>query len=147
MNQKPNFLTVVIMLLLFFSFLGALAAMAVWRYRAVTIAEDYTKLSKEFLGCSDKLIDLQSGMTVLVDAQPQGEKTGLLLLDGWVELRPGQRFRETQGATGGAVPRWFIPYKVEPVLYGNPDEAAGARYYYIDTLSEKITGPYKPQVR
>jgi hypothetical protein len=41
-------------------------------------------------------------------------------------------------------PRWFIPAKVEPIVYGAP---GGTTYLWVDKKTKKVTGPLTPQVQ
>jgi hypothetical protein len=46
------------------------------------------------------------------------------------------------GALGGKVPRWFIPARVVPTVYGDP---SGTQLLYVDAQGNK-QGPFAPQV-
>lgn len=69
----------------------------------------------------------------------QKEAPAIRVLDDLIELRPG-------GALGQAaaqpVVQWYIPAKIEPVVYGNADRYL---FMYYDPATRKLDGPYVPK--
>lgn len=86
----------------------------------------------------NELLAQFSQATILFDSGAGAAKPGISVLGGLAEISPGPAIVARRQAPGG---RWFIPAKIQPVIYG---DAAGASYFYFDPKTQKLDGPYIP---
>jgi hypothetical protein len=86
---------------------------------------------------TEKLADLNSHWTLIMDTSSRNAVPAAQLLDGLVAIGPGKAF----SAAGGPSPRWELPIKVTPYVAGPTD---GAVYYYWDPKTREMDGPHAP---
>ena len=99
------------------------------------------KIEQALKGCLEDSKDLYSQATLLMEPQasPQTALFGLAL----DALAPGLgRALAQTDKSGRAVPRWYIPLKVKPVVYG---DAQGATYLWFDRRTKELSGPFAPE--
>jgi hypothetical protein len=90
--------------------------------------------------CQAQQKEITGSYTVLYDGatQPSGADQPASLVAQFGSMK----FFAGQGKPHG--PRWWIPYKVEPIVYGPP---AGTAFLWIDKKTKKVTGLLTPLVQ
>jgi hypothetical protein len=112
-----------------------LAAAQIARLQQKAVLDSCTnQLQKE---TADAIATFSTG-TVLTESQTVAQP--LSLFGGLLQLQPGPGVSPEQ-----AVPVWIVPAKVQPRLYAVG--RANHVYYWIDTKTRKIEGPFAPIVQ
>ena len=99
------------------------------------------KIEQALKGCLEDNREVYSQVTLLSEPQasPQTALFGLAL----DALAPGLgRALAQTDKSGQAAPRWYIPLKVKPVVYG---DAQGATYLWFDRRTKELSGPFTPE--
>lgn len=91
--------------------------------------------------CDAQRSELTSAATVLYEFEAA---KGIELLGGAVTLQPGPALGGPALLGGKQEPRWFLPARVKPVVYG---DGTGRAYAWVNTQTRTVEGPFAPEVQ
>lgn len=115
-------------------FLGVVCQSIVLLIGGLLFIWPMAKENHDLHGQVTQMTNMVGGTTVLEDFQPTaGMKIGPVLVQPQLDGK----------LVGETTPRWVLPFKIEPVVIGDPQNA---RYLYVDYRTHQTSGPFVPNV-